>query len=439
MIMLSVLVVHTLKAADVSAVEHPQTVTLNAAVISHYAEFARTNHPRSKAAVARIAATQADAGSIRTWEDPTFKLGGTISSGRGPGLREDGDLIYGAEQKLPLFGKAQLQRTVVGEETRAAVAAADYQVQILRRDLALALFRAALAHRTVEIGSEDRDQLQVWIQNAEQRYAAGGGSQLEVLRLQNELTRRSQELITKTNEWGHLHVTVNRLLNRPGFASLPTFSLPEPAADLPYSEPVVTLAILNEPRLRAEINVAQAKETLARRQRLPEVSFGIEGRQFSGDGGFREGTFFVGMSLPWFNRRHYRQDVQREQHRAEAASWDAQDYELGVREEVHLLLVRADAARREALSYTAEILPRSELALSTAASSWTSNRGPFSDLMEGRRMRLEAQLGYARAVTEHYQALTELLLFCGLTDIEDFESSRKDGGTASPKTNQETK
>ena len=59
--------------------------------------------------------------------------------------------------------------------------------------------------------------------------------------------------------------------------------------------------------------------------------------------------------------------------------------------------------------------------------------------MEGRRMRLEAQLGYARAVTEQYQALTELLLCCGLTDIEDFESSRRDGGTVSPKTNQETK
>lgn len=417
-------------------------VTLSPLVINNYFELARTNNPRFKAAEARVAATQADRESVRTWEDPTFKLGGTISSDRGPGLREDGNLIYGAEQKLPLFGKARLQRNSIDEETRAAITAADYQFQMLRRDLSLALFRTALARRAVDVAREDQEQLQLWTQNAEQRYAAGGASQIEVLRLQNELTRRREELQTRTNELGHQQVTVNRLLNRPELTPLPAFMLPKPADDLPYTQALVDLAIRNEPQLRMlrqEIQVAQSKAAVARRQRLPEFSLGVEGRQFSGDGGFREGTFMVGMSVPWFNRRFYRKDVEREERRAEAASWDVQDYELGLREEIHLLLVRTDAARREAVAYASEILPRSELTLSAAASSWMSNRGPFNDMMEGRRMHLEAQLGYARAVAEQYQALSELLLCCGLTDLEGLESESKPPANPTPKTTQEAK
>lgn len=421
---------------------HETALIVTPQVIDRYFDIARTNHPRFKAAEARVAASRADVESVRTWEDPTFKLGGTVSSPRGANLREDGDLVYGAEQKLPLFGKARFQRKSVEQETRAAQVAAEYQFQILRRDLSLALFRAALAQRACELGRQDQAQLELWVQNADQRYAAGGGSQVEVLRLQNELTRLRQELVTRTNELGHQQVTINRLLNRPELASLPSFALPAPADPLNYSEALINLAMRNEPQLRMlrqEIDVAHSRAAVARRQRFPEFSLGIEGRQFSGDGGFREGTFMLGMSVPWFNRTSYRKAVQKEERKAEAAFWDAQDYELGVREEVHLLLVRADAARREALTYSSEILPRSELAVNSAASSWMANRGPFNDVMEGRRMHLEARLGYARAIAEQYQALTELLLCCGLTDLEGLETEPQPSSQPNLKTTPETK
>ncbi|MBL9169574.1 MAG: TolC family protein [Verrucomicrobiales bacterium] len=427
-------------AADPSQVAGGVIITPK--VISDYLELARTNHPRFKAADARIAATQADAESVRSWEDPTLKWGGTLSSDRGPDLREEGDLIYGAEQKLPLYGKATLQRKSIAEETRAAAAFADYQLQIVRRDLALALLRAALARRSVEVAQEDLAQLHGWARNAEQRYAVGGSSQIEVLRLQNELTRVGEEMISRTNELSHQQVTVNRLLNRPEFTPVPPLLLPEMAEDLPYSEKLVELALRNEPQLRMlrqEVQVAESRVALVRRQRLPELSLGIEGRQFSGDGGFREGTFMVGMNLPWFNRRFYRKDLEREQRKAEAAAWDAQDYALGVREEIHLLLVRVDAARREAVAIATKILPRSELALRTAASSWMANRGAFNDMMEGRRMHLESQLGYARAIAEQHQALSELLLCCGLTDLEELELIRKPTAAIPPKQAQEVK
>lgn len=42
---------------------------------------------------------------------------------------EDGDFIYGVEQKLPLFGKPQLARKVAQAELATEEAGLDYQFQ----------------------------------------------------------------------------------------------------------------------------------------------------------------------------------------------------------------------------------------------------------------------------------------------------------------------
>src|SRR2546426_7372857 len=62
---------------------------------------------------------------------------------------------------------------------------------------------------------------------------------------------------------------------------------------------------LNEPKLKVleqEIKQAGAAAELTRKMRLPDVSFGVEGRQYSGDGEFRSGMFTLRFSLPWANR-----------------------------------------------------------------------------------------------------------------------------------------
>ncbi len=42
----------------------------------------------------------------------------------------------------------------------------------------------------------------------------------------------------------------------------------------------------------------------------------------------------------------------------------------------------------------------------------------FFDVMEARRMFLEAQSMLARALSEQYQMMSELVLSCGLGDLE---------------------
>ena len=345
----------TIRAAETNAVR------LTPAYVSALAEEMRTNHPALLAVESRAHAAVLNTNSVRTWDDPMFKFGGVTASSRGPKLSEEGDLVYGLEQKLPLFGKAGASRRVAVAEAETEAARATYQFQILRRDLAKAVVKTALADRVIEIGSQDLAWLDTMVATTEERYRAGTATQVELLRVQNERSKRADQLRTESSRRDHQRVSVNRLLNRDLGSPFPRLDLPLPAEPVAYNQKLLDYAANFEPRLRVmrrEVQQAEASVTATRKSRLPDVSAGIEGRQYSGDGGFREGMFTVSLSLPWFNRGKYRSDVARDEARLQAAGFDAADYQLSVREEVHALTVNIDASRREALLYRDEILPR---------------------------------------------------------------------------------
>src|SRR5207247_6794803 len=111
-------------------------------------------------------------------------------------------------------------------------------------------------------------------------------------------------------------------------------------------------------------------------------------------------------------------EINRDEAKVKAAELDLNDYQLSVQEEVHHLAVKIEAARRQAVLYRDEVIPRSESALQSARSGWEANRNSFRDLLAARRMLLEGRLMYARAVAEQYEMLSELVLCCGLGDLE---------------------
>jgi outer membrane protein TolC len=411
--------------ASVAPLTNAAPVPLTPTLINQLAEEMSTNHPGLQALTARWRAAQHATNVVRTWEDPTFKFGGATASERGPDLREDGDLIYAWEQKLPLFGKATAARHVAQAEAEVEHARQVAQYQALRRDLAKGLFQLARFDRTLELSTEDLTWLERTVTVAEENYRAGTGKQIDVLRLQNERARRADQLRTEHARRQHQQFAINRLLNRNLATPLPPLVLPSTARPIVYNQKLADVAARFEPKLRQmekETKQAEAAWKLAQRSSWPDVSAGIEGRQYSGDGGFREGTFLVSLNLPWLNRRALRSEKARTADRLRATELEAADYKLTVQQDVHQLTVAIDAARREALLYGEEILPRARTALTSAFNSWQANEGLLTDLLEARRMVIEAQLAQARAITEQYQAMSELVLCCGLGDLEALEA-----------------
>jgi len=111
----------------------------------------------------------------------------------------------------------------------------------------------------------------------------------------------------------------------------------------------------------------------------------------------------------------------REETKKQARAKDISDMELEVRHNVHDVTVKIDTARREALLYQDDIIPRTRQMLESMYATWQANSGPLRDVLETRRMLLEAELSRAKAISEQYQALSELLLYSGLQDFEALE------------------
>jgi outer membrane protein TolC len=396
-------------------------VIITSDFIAQLMDGAQTNNPGQLAADSRAKAAAANVGSIRVWDDPMFMFGGNVFSPQGFSPSANGDLVYGLQEKLPLWEMPKLNRQVASAEMSVRDADADYQLQQLRRDITKALFSAAVDEQVVAIDEQDLVWLQSTASAVDAKYRAGQTDAGDALQIQNEVALRNDQLQTDRLELTHDQFVLNRLLNRHHDSSWPSLQLPSVAPPVPYSAKLLALALTNEPNLKIleqEVKQAEAAAKLTRRSRLPDVSLGVQGWQYSGDGGFRQGMFTLSFSLPWFNESKYRKDYQREKDNEKAAEQDREDQSLMVHEEVHHLTIDLDAARRQALLYQNEISVRAAQVLADKLAGWQSGKVTLREVLDAHRDALDAQLMTARATAEQYQTLAELLLWTGLDSFE---------------------
>ncbi len=424
-----------LAVAATSALGSPSTgpvLRVTPEIINQFAEELRTNHPALLAARARTNAAAAGIKTVRTWEDPMARVG--VMAAERMMREEDGDVFYSVEQKIPIFGKPGAMRKMAAAEFAVEVANEDYQFQILRREFAIAAFRAALAEETVRIGESDLEWIEVTAKVVEDSYRSGSTRLMDVLQIQNERSKRIEQLQTDRDKLTHEKLSLNRLLNRPLESAWPALELPPIAGPVIYNARLVDFALRYEPKLmmmREQIRQTEASVAAARKQRLPDVTLGVENRNYSRNGELRQTEVMLGFTIPFGNNSKYRADVRREDEKRKAAEFDTKDYELSVREEVHLLTVKIDAARREALLYRDQIIPRSEQALASARAMFESGSA-LRDVLDARRMLLEGKLMYARAAAEQYEMLSELVLCCGLGDLEALQMLSAQPGKTKP-------
>jgi cobalt-zinc-cadmium efflux system outer membrane protein len=412
-------------AEDAAPVEATNAIIISTEYINALVAEAQTNSPSLKAADARVRSATFGAEAVRTWDDPTFIMGGNVFSQQGFSSSVNGDLIYGLQEKLPLWGMPSLNRQIATASMSRQEAKTAARVQQLRQEITKALISAALMEQVITAEEHDLGWFQTISQSVEAKYQAGQVDGGDTLQIQNAVAEQNDLLQTDRLELDHDRFVLNRLLNRRQETTWPSLRLPSIAPAVPYSDKLIELAVANEPNLKVEeqeIKQAQATAKRTQRARLPDVGFGVQGWQYSGDGGFRQGMFTLSVSLPWFNGDKYRKDYARDRENVESAQQEREDRVLLVREELHRFTIELDAQRRQALLYQNGISLRAGQALADKENFWQTGRGTLREVLDARRDLLDAQLMTARATAAQYQTLADLMLWAGLKSFEALTS-----------------
>jgi outer membrane protein TolC len=378
-------------------------------------------NPALQAAGARVKAANSATAAVRTWDDPTASFGIWAPGSGGFQSAQQGNIIYGLDEKLPLHGRPYLMRKIAAADASREQLTADFETEKIRRDLSVALDRLALAGLEAEIAEKNLEWLEATLEAVDHRYRVGQASQVDWLKIETARAMAGDDLTTKEQECEHSAFALNRLLNRDLHAPWPRLAVPPLGPPLYYTPQLVGAALAAEPQLRVmrqESVSAQASADLTHREGLPDVSVGIQAWQYSGDGGFRQGTATVSFSLPWLNRSSYDSGWRRDQERKRASDLAADDQALSVREGLHHHIIDLDAARRQAVLYRDQLIPLTEQTLASARAAWERNLGPFQDILDAHRMLLANQLALAHALTDQNSLFAEISFLTGSREAD---------------------
>ncbi|MBN9688640.1 MAG: TolC family protein [Verrucomicrobia bacterium] len=403
-------VVAVLTAAGALALSgHAQTPRLlDAAYLDTLRGEVRTNHPSVAAAQARVLAAEAGIRAVRLWEDPAA-IAGVMAANREL-RKDDGDLIFGVEQMLPrpkLYdarkARASAERAVLEAETRSVTLTLETLVS--QSAIELALIDEMLAIQKSQL---------LWLEstaaNAIEKLKDPLANASEPLRIESELAQERQKIDSAQLRRARLVGQLNILLGRNTDAAWPVLRLPDSVSLTPMLPEELSRIYQANPMLQALLNTAEAAKSdieVARRERSPIFSFGVESSVYSA-GGFRQATLGAKMTLPWFNDSVYRANTERARQQQAAAEKEAEALGRRLRGEVVAAHTEAETSARQAKTFSEEIITRAGKAAESTQNAWISSRASILEVLDARRLLLNAQLEERRFVAAHRAALEVL-------------------------------
>ena len=335
----------------------------------------------------------------------------------------------GLAQTFPWFGRLALQ----GKMKTAAAQAARQRYEAARLDLVFqvesAYYELYYLERAIAIQASNLQWLNSLEQVARTNYRAGRGSQADVLKIQMELGKLTDELQSLRDRRSPVRTRFNAVLNRPAGAPVP------PVEELPPVPPLLDqVALEHHPLLRArdfEIERARNAVEKAHKEGYPTwtLSFdyvGTGGRETAvpvPDEGKDPLAAMLSLNLP-LDRSQYRAGVRQAQARQHAAELERKERENQLEARLQLALYQWRDSRRKIELYRGSLLPRAEQTLDVTQQAFAAGKGSFLDLIDAQRLRLEFQLGKERALVDHARHRAEIDLLTGGRLALQFSSSK---------------
>jgi cobalt-zinc-cadmium efflux system outer membrane protein len=257
---------------------------------------ARTSAPDLAVAKARVKVASAGFASANKLvaTNPTLSFG--YSTGAPFGSAGDRTLSFGLSQTIEIGGQQGLRRDAVAGEEAGGEAEGRRVRNELLADVVVAFYGLDTARRTVRWQADIVGVYEELLAVAQAALEKGGGTKLDVLTLQMELSRVRGDLATSRGLAGALEAELGGLLGRTGAVAIEPTVDEVPAVGAFDVDALVKKALEERPELaaaRARQRLYRVEGSLARREAWLSPTFGLgleNDRMAFGLGGFQLGA-----------------------------------------------------------------------------------------------------------------------------------------------------
>ena len=404
-----------LACAGAAVRAEPPPPAADSIMVDDLVRLALRDNPELAAMRAGAAAAAARPAQARALPDPRFTygwMGEHLETARGPQSS-----TYSLSQEIPFFGKRGLMGQMAERGARASaeqVTAAELGLAAEVRGVAAELF---YVDEALAIQGEDRRLLEDIHDIARTKYTTGTGRLENVAKVEVELAENEKEILNLNRDQDVARAEMNRLLGRgpeTPLARITSGPPPGPGATLAPD----SLAALGEarPELRAAgeaIAASEAAVRLARRSYFPDFMLGGQyyvvekGMSASPEAGTDAWMLEFGVNLPIW-RQKLGAGV-REARQIEAESRAARDNErIRIGSEITTAASHVRRTREIVDVYRDKLIPRAEIALSSARSGYQSGGVDFLDLLDSERALIAARLADAAARADYVKSAADL-------------------------------
>jgi outer membrane protein TolC len=387
--------------------------------LNDYLAEAALNNPGLEASFNRWKAGLEQIPQVKALPDPRFNYTYFIEQVEtrvGPQ-----EQTFGIAQTFPWFGKLKLRGNVAMEAAEATRQIYEQEKLRLFHRVKSAFFEYAYLSRSIEITRQHLILLQNIEEVARTRLKAGA-SQSATVQAQVELGKLEDKLLTMEALRIPLSARLSAALNRPADPVLPwpqmvkttptAFSDKEIQKQLNISSPELK-------RLAAIIRKEDAGTELARKARIPDLTFGLTYIQtgdavMSGAADSGKDPFMasVSVNLPiWFGK--LKAGEQEAAYRRSAAEDQRDEMQNRLQADLQMALFQLRDAERKINLYSDTLVPKAKQALEVTRESFEAGSINFTSLIDTERMLLEFQLAAARAGADREIRLAEIEMLTG--------------------------
>jgi outer membrane protein TolC len=383
-------------------------------VLDMYIRIAVENNPGLRAESAEADATSLQAIQARSLMNPEIEME-ILSWARNP-MPNGTTFRLRAMQMIPWFGS-------LGERERyyERISEAEEQYVVnsknsLIREVTESWYMMNEREHHIMMIDENINHLTTLEQIALARLEGGGGSQVDVLRIQIERDKLINERDSMQRMLDADKVRFNRLLNRQTDAQIFLF-----AEMVTKPLPIINSELLQDSNpnlkaLRLSESAASSAVEVARLEAKPSFGVGFmishQSAAFVNPNGLNTIEAMVRLELPIYRTRN-KARVQQAQLRQQAIRDYQEEMVNSLESDLMDAMQRYTNARQTAQLYQDQLIPALEQALSLAMTDYSYGRGTFEQIIQLQRQLIEFEKIWSESVTNQNLAVTEIEYLTG--------------------------